>query len=336
MKKGIFLGLIISGYLFASTNDATMVFLTIYPGARAVGMGGAFASIGDDATTLYYNPGAISFFDRNEVLLQHSNWLPQLWPDMYYEFIGFIKPIFPYGNIGIHGIYLTTGETEAQLPDGSTIARFRNFDLAVGISYGVKIGENTGIGSTAKVVYSFLAPDWLVRKLYPETGGGGSALTYAFDFGMLYQFKFPRGLNFGISLLHIGPSVKFTKKGGGADPLPYTLKAGFSYRPIYTQAHKITAAVEITKVVVKLFKDWKDEGFDYVWRDTWKNIGIEYTYYDFISVRAGYFEDRAGARVGYTFGGGLSFKSFIFDVGVDSNIYSFETDNYRISLGYRF
>jgi|Deesub1362B_J571_1020462.scaffolds.fasta_scaffold00115_57 hypothetical protein len=335
MKKWIGV-LFYCGILLGSTNDATMVFLTIYPGARAVGMGGAFVSIGDDATTLYYNPGAIGFFEKNEVLLQHSNWLTGLWPDMYYEFLGFIKPILPYGNIGIQGIYLTTGETEATLEDGSTIARFRNFDFATGVSYGTKIGENMGLGISAKIVYSFLAPDWLVRKIYPETGGGGSALTYAFDFGMLYKFKFPRGLNFGVSLLHVGPSVKFTKRGGDADPLPYTLKTGFSYRPFYTKAHKLTAAFEITKVIVNLFQDWRDEGFDYVWEDTWKNVGIEYTYYDFISARVGYFEDRAGDRTGFTFGGGVSFKSFIFDIGVDSNIYSFETDNYRISLGYRF
>jgi hypothetical protein len=334
MKKLI--GLILVGILFASTNDATMVFLTIYPGARAVGMGGAFVSIGEDATALYYNPGAIAFFEKNEVALQHSNWLTALWPDMYYEFLGFVRPIPQYGNIGVHGVYLTTGETEAQLEDGTVIARFRNFDFTAGISYGIKFKEKLGIGFTLKTVYSFLAPDWLVRKIYPETGGGGAALSYAFDSGILYKFDFPKGLQFGASILHIGPSVKFTKKGGDRDPLPYTLKAGFSYRPIYTQSHKIIMAAEITKVIVNLFEDLKEEGYKEVWKDTWRNIGIEYTYYDFISARIGRFEDYAGRRVGWTFGGGLIFKSFIFDVGVDSDIYSFETDNYRFSIGYKF
>ncbi|MEO0232841.1 MAG: PorV/PorQ family protein [candidate division WOR-3 bacterium] len=334
MKKIVCI--ICSGILFASTNDATLVFLTIYPGARAVGMGGAFASIAEDATALYYNPGGIAFFEKNEVSLQHSNWLTGLWPDMYYEFLGFVRPLPPYGNMGIHGIYLTTGETEAQLEDGTTIARFRNFDFAIGASYGVKIWEKLGIGFTAKIVYSFLAPDWLVRIYFPETGGGGAALSYAFDFGLLYKFDFPKGLQFGTSLLHIGPPVKFTKRGGDKDPIPYTLKTGFSYRPVYNKAHKIILATEITKVIVNLFKDLKDDGFKEVWKDTWKNIGLEYTYYDFISARIGYFEDLAGRRVGWTYGGSLIFKSFIFDVGVDSDIYSFETDNYRFSFGYKF
>ncbi len=44
------------------TGTTAAKFLSIDIGARAVGMGGAFTSIANDATAMYWNPAGLSFY----------------------------------------------------------------------------------------------------------------------------------------------------------------------------------------------------------------------------------------------------------------------------------
>lgn len=57
---------------------------------------------------------------------------------------------------------------------------------------------------------------------------------------------------------------------------------------------------------------------------------------EFSQSGGGYFSDQAGKRQGPTFGGGIQLKKLRFDIGVDSRLYDFPTDNYRLSLHYSF
>ena len=49
-------------------------FLVIDVGARAVGMGGAFVSLADDATAMFWNPAGISRFERPMTSFSHMRW----------------------------------------------------------------------------------------------------------------------------------------------------------------------------------------------------------------------------------------------------------------------
>lgn len=57
-------------------------------GARAVGMGGAFVGIADDASSLYWNPARIADIPKNEVLFLHTDWLL----DLSYDYVGTVIP----------------------------------------------------------------------------------------------------------------------------------------------------------------------------------------------------------------------------------------------------
>ena len=64
--------------LFSQTSKVgttAAAFLEIGPGAVATAMGGAFVSIANDATALYWNPAGISDFTNNEVTIFHANWI---------------------------------------------------------------------------------------------------------------------------------------------------------------------------------------------------------------------------------------------------------------------
>ena len=63
--SGIILNLIFVGNLFSQTNVATTAasFLEIGSGAKSLSMGGAFVSIANDVSALYWNPAGIVNID---------------------------------------------------------------------------------------------------------------------------------------------------------------------------------------------------------------------------------------------------------------------------------
>ena len=71
MKRSILFILVITFHCFGIAEyvraeepkklaQATMTFLNIEVGARAVGMGGSFISMDNDATSLFWNPAGIA------------------------------------------------------------------------------------------------------------------------------------------------------------------------------------------------------------------------------------------------------------------------------------
>ena len=71
------------------TGTTAAKFLSIGVGAKATGMGGAFTSIADDATAMYWNPAGLGFYNTKEVYFNHSNWIA----DISFDYFGFTIPI---------------------------------------------------------------------------------------------------------------------------------------------------------------------------------------------------------------------------------------------------
>src|SRR5581483_6616329 len=58
----------------SAIGTASSEFLTVDVGARAVGMGGAFTSIADDATSLYWNPAGLAQIPRAAATFMHETY----------------------------------------------------------------------------------------------------------------------------------------------------------------------------------------------------------------------------------------------------------------------
>jgi hypothetical protein len=335
MRKCVLTVLFASSMCFGAQRPGA-VFLMIWPGARATALSGAFAAVAEDATACYYNQAGLAFIDKTTVTLQHANWLPGLHPDMYYEYAAGAKR-FSFGTLAFNVIYLTTGKTDVRNSDGTYLGTYTTFDISVGFNYGFTLNPRLGLGIGWKFIYSYLVPDWVFERL-PELGidQGGTGISYAFDLGVLYHpFSF---VSLGAALQNIGPNISYTESGS-SDPLPYTLRLGFRLEPIKTQAVRVALVGDVTKILVGMFADDDNSFFEnlkYEFEEAWKAVGLEIDYYDFIKLRAGYFLDEEGQRIGLTYGGGIKAAGFSLDVGIDQSIYDFPTTNRKFSLSYRF
>jgi len=78
--------------LVPATSSATKYageFMAWGGGARPLGMGGAFAAVGGDASSVYWNPAGIAGMDFHQVVLMHSERFGQL---VNYNFGAYAQP----------------------------------------------------------------------------------------------------------------------------------------------------------------------------------------------------------------------------------------------------
>jgi hypothetical protein len=331
--------------VFGSSLEAGAVFMMIFPGSRATSMGGAFTASEGDAFSTYYNDAALAFEDQKIIGWQHANWLPGLYPGMYYEYLTILIPLSEDLNLDFAVTYLTTGETEVSDTVHDFYESWPTYDIAVKSAGCLQLSDNLGVGIGMKYIYSFLAPESVLEWLSLVTGtsiSGGRGQAWALDFSLLYVWndfinvnifgmEWLRTLRIGASLQNLGPEISYVENGE-SDPLPRTFRLGLSFGLIEEETHKLNLNMDLIKILIGV----EYTNFKEMWRDSWKAGGLEYTISNLFSVRLGYFLDRVGQRQGPTFGAGFQYQEFHFDLSVDQEIYDFETANYRISAQFSF
>jgi len=199
--------LLLSNYGLSQVFSGTTAgqFLKIEVGAKAIGMGGAFVSQSNDASSLYWNPGSLAKLKNNSAMFAHTYWIANI----NHDFAGVILKIGEQNALGISYTTLGIGDMKVRTeiyPEG-TGELFTANDYAIGISYGMNLTEDFSIGVTGKYVG---------EKIWHM-----SASTIAFDFGLLYNTPI-HNLNLGMSISNIGGKIKYA----GEDNFIY-----YSYNP---------------------------------------------------------------------------------------------------------
>ena len=114
-------------------------FLSIGVGSKAVGMGGSYTSIADDATAMYWNPAGLSFHQTKEVYFNHSNWIA----DISFDYSGITIPIDNKSSLGFNITSVTMDEMEVtRYGNENTGETFSAADFAFGSTYSM---SSTGI-----------------------------------------------------------------------------------------------------------------------------------------------------------------------------------------------
>lgn len=284
----------------SGVGTSAAAFLEIGIGARAMGIGGAYTSIANDPTALYWNPAGIAWINTMQVEAMHSRWLA----DRSFDFIGLVVPLaFINSTLGFSYTTLGFGDEQpvrtVERPEG-TGEMYDARDVAIGLSYALALTDRFSCGLTGKYVYERI---WSV-----------SGSSFAMDIGVMYQTML-KGLKLGASMsnfgtenqLHgnrLGTTVDPDKQIENFDrvpveyktgkfPLPLLFRFGMSYERDFKSLGKALLSMDVNH------PSNATESF---------NIGAEYGWSNLLYLRAGYENMFERDRInGLTFGGGLDY-----------------------------
>jgi hypothetical protein len=192
-----------------SQESSGAAFLKIDVGARAIGMGGAFTALANDASAAYWNPAGLAQLSRREALASHAEWIG----GMSHEYGGLVQPGLFGGTLGLSLSVLRSGAIEGRDASRQAVGTFSSVDQVAALSFAKDL-DGTRVGVSAK---------YIEQKL-----GSRSAAGLAADLGL--QRALPvKGMSFGLAAQNIGPSMSYS----GSQPyaLPLRLKAGLGYQP---------------------------------------------------------------------------------------------------------
>ncbi|MBI2362792.1 MAG: PorV/PorQ family protein [Elusimicrobia bacterium] len=189
-------------------------FLQYGVGARALGMGGAFFAVADDATAAYWNPAGLAYLQRKELTTMQA----ALFAQTNYTYLGYAHPTTTKGTfaLGITQLVSTgfekvnavfdpaTGEPTSITKAGS----FQDSQRAIALSWGREATETMSFGLSMKQI---------ARQL-----DSSSDSTLALDIAAMRIM----GPNYKLAL---GVQNVFSKTGGDtSDKFPVILKLGNS------------------------------------------------------------------------------------------------------------
>ncbi len=262
----------------SGTNAAA--FLEIPVGARAIGMGGAFVSIANDATSLYWNPAGAALMEQNQFLAVHTGWIAST----RFDFGGLVLPIAGFGTLGISFTSLSMDDMKVrtvEMPEG-TGEFFSAGDMAAGISFARRLTDRFVIGFTAK---------YIRQAIWHE-----SAEAVALDAGTSFRTDLFGGMTIGASLLNFGTKMQLSgrdartfiaidpTKQGSTDQVPTDIEMGSWNLPLLFQFGVSTNIVKSDNMRWTVAADalHPSDNFESM------NVGTEVAYQDYLFLRGGY------------------------------------------------
>ena len=344
MSRSILKLLIMVSLIFAQNNVATTsaAFLEIGPGASSLGMGSAYVSVANDASSLYWNPAGIVNVSRPEVQSFYTPWLVET--QYYYNTA--VVPLGPYGNLGFSFTAITMDEMivrTVQDPEPSDYGqKFDAGNISMGIAYAKKLTDRFSFGFQTKFIQESI---WQMN-----------AQGFAVDIGTLFITK--RDLRIGMSVSNFGGKLGMEGNNTLVDidvdeniygnndridgnlgtakwPLPLMFRFGISREFTFASNMKCLFAVDAIH---------PNNNPEYL------NIGLEYSAMDMVFLRVGkshtfyelsFQEDdqniSIGPEQGLSFGAGVKYQiprgpminiDYVFtDFGIFNNI-----EGYSISF----
>jgi len=292
---------IIKAQSISKSGTTVASFLEIGVGATALGRGSAFVSIADDASSLYWNVSGIANLDKNNFNVSHTNWIA----DTKFDFAGLVIPLANFGTIGFSFTSLSMSDMKVrtvEMPEG-TGEFFSSGDISIGLSYARKLTDRFLIGLTAKYIQQNI---WHMQ-----------AKGFAVDFGVLFHTDLFNGLNIGAEIRNFGTPITMSgrdsryfiridpSKQGSNDQIPTNIQMDSWDLPLSIQLGVSTNAVQTDDYKWSIAVDAIHPNNNY----ESLNVGTEFTYSNFVFLRAGYrsllLKDGEG---GLSFGFGISSK----------------------------
>ncbi len=180
--------------------------------ARSAALAGAFVSMPEDPTALFYNPASVATLKESRIsatFLKHVL-------DINSGFLSYNSTLEGLGDNGKFAVgvnYINYGSFDRADRNGVVSGTFGGYDLAVSGVYSNMLDSNlyygVGIGLVANSLES------------------SSSMAFTVDAGILYRLIAAR-TNIGLSVLHAGS--QFSTLGGVRERLPLDIRLGVNHR----------------------------------------------------------------------------------------------------------
>ncbi|MBN1997932.1 PorV/PorQ family protein [candidate division KSB1 bacterium] len=309
------IALLLSGsLLFADevtkVGTTALGFLNIDVGSRAVGMGGAYVSIANDATAMFWNPAGIAKSDKMEAVFHHSDWIA----DINFNYIAAVLPIAGIGNFGINATALSMPDMERTTLDSpeGTGEMFSAGSMAFGVAFGRSLTDRFSIGFNVKYVN---------ESIYHSSTDG-----FAFDVGTQFTTQFS-GLKIGMSITNYGPKVSMAGRdmltqvdinpnvAGNNENMNAYLKTDAFDLPLM---FRVGMAIDMLKgignsnLILSADALHPNDDVESV------NVGAEYVFNNILALRGGYTSLFAeDFEAGLSFGGGIHHQLMSVEMSLD-------------------
>ncbi|MEM1042834.1 MAG: type IX secretion system outer membrane channel protein PorV [Bacteroidota bacterium] len=238
-------------------------FLMIEPDSRAAGMGNAGVGLADNASAVFWNPAGLARQRGAEVSITHSNWLPAITSDLFYEYLAGKYHLEGIGTFGGNITFFNLGEQEFRGPNNEDLGTFRSYELNTGLSYARQVTRGLALGTGLRLIYSNLAGGVTLGQGQPGETQTKAGVSVGLDLAALYTFKpfelgsIPVTTNLGFNLANMGPKVKYTtnecnERTGEScgDPLPTNLRFGGAFSAQLDEFNKLNLAIDFNKTLV--------------------------------------------------------------------------------------
>ena len=321
---------------------------SIAPDARGGSMGDLGAATEPDANSQYWNPAKYPFtIARAGVAVSYTPWLRQLVNDINLAYVSGFYRIGDYQALSASLRYFSLGEVSTSSSASSDVMdmTISPYEMSVDVAYSRMLSETFSAAVALRFILSDITYD------YSDETSPGKA--FAADIALYWNRYFvgrTREWNMGIGL-NISNSGSQISYGGddNSEFIPTNLRLGVNFLVPINEYNKFSIAADANKLLVPtypkqeegeldqdytdrvqreyydvspiagIFKSFGDapNGFKEEMQEIQWSVGMEYTYNDRFSLRAGYHHESAnkGNRKYLTFGAGFRMSVFSLDAG---------------------
>ncbi|MCM8568852.1 type IX secretion system outer membrane channel protein PorV [Gramella jeungdoensis] len=367
--KNIFFGLVtlFSGLIATSQELVRPVitgapFLQIVPDARAGGMGESGVATLPDAYSQFHNPAKFLYAGESSRGIGLS-YIPQFVGyanDMFHANAAYYQMLNERSALSGSLTYFSFGEVQVEEEMGNSIisqGSYRPNEMAVDLSYSLKLNENFGMSVTGRYIRSDIATNQGNDDVQLKTGNAVAAdVSGYYTSAPLDQHD--NKWTLGFNLKNLGSKLKYADEEGFDYPLPTSLKVGGGYHIAMGRNDMLSFYGEALKFLVPATDDQRNlpdnsaaggwfssfgdapDGFSEEMKEVIFSLGSELNFNDTFTFRTGYITQsrEKGFKNHMSLGAGLRYDRFMFDFAyqlpVTSNIMSSQDKVIKFSLSF--